>query len=255
MKENIKQHLKSRLIGKRVFYFEKIDSTNLEAFRLINDQRAGFGDIIVAKTQSSGKGQQGNNWVSPEGNIYMSVITASKVSESSNLITFTSGISCAEAINSVTGISPKLKWVNDIIIDCKKLGGILTETVTRGNISTNVIGIGINVNSEISNAVNAKFSPVSLSELTHKKINTAELIAKICDRLEHNFDLYQKNPDKIVEKWQKYSDITGNKVDFTHNGSQLAGIITGINKQGFLRIDSGQNEYIITSTKYLTRYY
>ena len=255
MIEQIRKYIKSRFIGKRIFYYEKIDSTNLQAFRLINDKKAGFGDVIVGKIQLYGKGQQGNNWLSPEGNIYMSIITASKVSNFSNLITFASGISCMEAINSITGLNPKLKWVNDIIINKKKLGGILTESVTRGNISTDVIGLGINVNTRIANVENAKFSPVSLYELTQNEINIVELIAEICCQFEINFDLYQKNPNKIIEKWQKYSDITGNKVDFIDNNSQLTGIVNGINKQGFLVIEAEKKLYTVTSTRFLTKYY
>ena len=235
--DEIKSALKNRHIGGRIFYHELLDSTNLEAVRLIHASKAKFGDVIIAKTQTSGKGQYGHNWSSPEGGLYMSIISASKVCELSNIITFVSGIACIDAVKSLTNIQPCLKWVNDIIINNKKLGGILTETTTRGDISTHVSGIGINVNSEITFNEAGKFEPVSLSQLTNDEININLLIARVCDCFDQYFNIFQNpeiGPNLIIDKWNEYSQISGLKVKFLWNDEELWGIAEGINKSGHL---------------------
>lgn len=247
--DEIKQNLKTGFIGKRIFCYEVLDSTNLEARRLINNSEARHGDLIIAEKQYSGKGQTNNIWDSPTGGLYLSIITVSKVCSSSNLLSLASGVSCVKAINSVTGISANLKWVNDILANKQKIGGILAESITSGNISTNITGIGINVNSKILKAENCKFKPVSLIELTGKKVDVNLLISEICNYYEKYFDLYQTDSDKIIAEWLNYANINSLKVNFVANERALTGIATGINKFGHLIVNTGENEYTLSSTK------
>lgn len=247
--EEVKNSLKTKYIGKRIFYHDLLDSTNLEALRMIEDSQASHGDIIIAKHQTFGRGQQDHRWTSPEGGLYMSIITASKASEASNLITFVSGVSCIDAIKNTTGISANLKWVNDIIINQQKLGGILTETITRGQISTHVSGIGINVNVKVGNLTGNKFNPVSLAELSGKDIDINILIAEICSSFEKYFAIYQENNRNIIPKWLEYSNIIGLEVNHLTENGMITGTITGINNYGHLIVKCEDKEYSITSTK------
>ena len=246
--EEIKANIKNRFIGQRIFYYEELDSTNLEAMRLITSSQAKFGDVIVARKQSSGKGQYDRTWNSPEGGMYISIISASKVCELSNLVTFVSGIACIDAIKEVTNIQAGLKWVNDIIADNQKLGGILTETTTRGNISTHISGIGINVNSKISIEQDIKFKPVSLAQLTNNDVNINMLIARLCDSFNEHFNIYQANPRLILEKWNKYSQISGKKVEFSWENKALSGIAEGIDNLGHLIVNVNGKKYTLTQS-------
>lgn len=250
----IKKYLKDSQIGKRIFFYDSIDSTNLEALRLIESSKAKFGDLIIAKTQFSGKGQQNNTWESPEGGLYISIITASKVSELSNLITFTAGITCVEAIKSTTGINTNLKWVNDIMYKGNKLGGILTQSITRGTLSTNITGIGINANAIISN-INNKYNAASLAELTGSKIDINLLITEICNYFEKNFEIYQQNPKLIVDKWIEYSNINGLKINFEHDGIRLSGVAEGIDEFGYLSVKVDDKIFKLISTKNTELFY
>jgi|GEM_PF-210711 len=248
--EEIKNNLKSVQIGKRIFFYENIDSTNSEAQRLIDSSNAKFGDLIVAKTQCSGKGQQGNSWSSPEGGVYISIITVSKGSEFSNLITFAAGIACVDAVFSVAAIKTDLKWVNDVMYKGNKLGGILTQSATRGNLSTNITGIGINANAVITNISNKnKYKATSLTELLGQEININLLIAEICNYFEKYFNLYQKRPDLIVKKWQKYSNIKDIIVNFEVECKELSGSAWGVDQMGHLIVVADYKEYKLTSTK------
>lgn len=245
----IKKNLNTKLISRRIFHYEVLDSTNIEAFRLINDSKAQFGDIIISNTQTSGKGQQDHKWNSPSGGIYLSIITASKVTESSNLITFSSGISCIKAIQKVTGIKPSLKWVNDILISNQKLGGILTESITQGYILTQVTGIGINANTKITNVFDNKYSPVSLAELTGGNIDINLLVAEICNSFEEYFNIYQQNPEQILNEWITNSRILRKNITFLDGNTELTGLIKGMNRQGHLSVEVNNRHYIITSSR------
>jgi len=249
--EEIKNNLKTSFIGKRIICHDVPDSTNNEAFRLIDSHKARHGDLITANQQLGGKGQQGNSWTSPEGGLYVSIITVSKVCEGSNLITFVSAISCIEAIKSVTGINAGLKWVNDIIINKQKLGGILTETVTSGRISTHISGIGINANSKIENTANNGFKPVSLSELLNKEVSLNFLIAEICNSFEKYFEIYQSDKSKIIDKWLECSNIAGLAVNFMSEEKYLSGIIEGIDIYGHLIVKIEEKRFKLTSTRNL----
>lgn len=260
--QEIKKNLRTKLIGKRIFCYEYLGSTNVEALRLINNSKAQFGDLIIAERQNSGKGQQDHTWSSPEGGIYLSFITVSKVSEVSNLITFASGISCIKAIEKVTSIKANLKWVNDILVSNQKLGGILTESLTRGEISTNVTGIGINANVEIENLTNTQFKPVSLYELLLDKIDLNLLIAEICNYFEEYFEIFQRHPEKIINEWIENSSILDKKVLFLPENRDLKlddnlsltsyyqGNVRGINELGHLIVvDDNNNKCVLTSSR------
>jgi len=247
--DRIKENLKTSQIGKRIFLHDDIDSTNLEALRLINSSKAKYGDLIIAKNQSSGKGQQDNIWQSPNGGLYISIITVSKVNEFSNLITFAAGIACVESIKSITGIDANLKWVNDIMYKGNKLGGILTQSITRGDLSTNITGIGINTNSKIQNVNNIKYNATSLAEISGNNINMNLFAAELCNYFEKYFKIYQKNPDEIIDKWFEYSNIKDLKINFLENDSMISGKIEGVDNTGYLKVNADCKNYTITSTR------
>ncbi len=242
---------KTKFTGKRILCFEETDSTNLEAFRLINEGSAKHGDVITAKTQTSGKGQFSRSWISREGGLYMSIILCSKADENLNLITFAAGLACIDALKRFTDVAFELKWVNDIIYQGKKLGGILTQSITRGNISTIVCGIGINVNSKVNDIEDENNKAASLIDITGKKTDLSLLTAAVCEFFEYYFDEFQKNPEKIVEKWMQNSKFLNKKVLFEDKGLKIQGIIKGLNNKGHLILSSGGQEHILTSSKSL----
>lgn len=244
--EQINQKKSSKFIGKRIFVYDSIDSTNFEASRLISQSLAAHGDLILARIQTGGRGQFDHSWSSPLGNLYSSFITSSKVSPNSHLITFVAGIACVDAVKKLTGIDVKLKWVNDIIYKGQKLGGILTESVTSGNISTHVTGIGLNVNTAVS-ASGAKLPPVSFSEIIGNEISLNDLVAELCGSFETYFDIYQKEPLEILKKWVSLADIQGRKVIFDEG--KKTGVISGIDYDGYLTVFVDREKYTIMSSK------
>jgi len=247
--DEINKSLKTKYIAKRIYFYEETDSTNLEAKRLINCSKAGHGDVVIAKKQSSGKGQQDNIWESPQGGIYLSVISAIKADKGSNLITFTAGIACKEGIEKGTGVKTRLKWVNDIYYKDQKLGGILVQTTTQGSISTHITGIGINVSAKVSLSENSTNKPAAISEIISGEPDINLIIAEILNKFEKNLEVFQINKEKIVQKWLEYADISGKRINFTDGNQLKSGIIRGVNEFGHLSVESEGKEIFLTSTR------
>ncbi len=129
----------------QIIHYPEIDSTNSEAWRLLDRQQVVAGDVIIAKRQTKGKGQRGHHWQSDLGGLFMSVILQPQIAAvNAHQITLWTAWGIAKALRE-TGVNVKLKWLNDLVIDRRKLGGILTETrIESGWIAYAVVGIGIN---------------------------------------------------------------------------------------------------------------
>lgn len=152
------------IIGKTIFRYSEIDSTNEEARRLIG-QGEGEGAVIVAKEQSKGRGKPGNTWFSPKGNLYLSVILKPyKNPHELASITLIAAAAGKSMLSKVANLSAVIKPPNDLLVDGKKIGGILTERLPSGHL---IIGVGINVNS-----VEDSFPPDLRTSSTALKIET-----------------------------------------------------------------------------------
>lgn len=134
------------IIGKKIIHYREIDSTNDEAKRLVK-KGLGEGVVVVADCQSKGRGKPGNRWYSPEGvGVYLSVVVKPfrNIRDLSS-ITILGARAAVAAIEKVSGLVGKIELPNDVFINGKKVGGILTERLSSGQV---IIGIGINVNNE-----------------------------------------------------------------------------------------------------------
>ncbi|MBL8012826.1 MAG: biotin--[acetyl-CoA-carboxylase] ligase, partial [Candidatus Omnitrophica bacterium] len=140
--------LKTQIVGSEYFYFETLDSTMDEAFRLGMEGLA-EGAVICAETQTKGRGRLGRSWVSVKNKgIYCSVILRPKLSPTDlSKLTLLSAVAVAQAVEKSTGLKPAIKWPNDLLIDNKKICGILTELRAEvDQMKFVVLGIGLNVN-------------------------------------------------------------------------------------------------------------
>ena len=150
-----------------IIYYEELDSTNSEAWRLIDRHVVIANTAIVAKRQTQGRGQRGHQWQSALGGLYMSVILQPDLAAvDAHQITLWSAWGIAKALNQ-TGVKVKLKWLNDLLIDRRKLGGILTETRIKGDkIHYAVVGVGINwTNAVPEGAIALGEMPTTLSSM------------------------------------------------------------------------------------------
>lgn len=203
-------------------HFKVLDSTNTEA------QKHNIHSIIVADSQTAGKGKMQNNWDSKPGGIYISIICSKedfsflRVIDEIQLVTFVAAISCVKAFRDIT-LTKKvtLKWPNDLIIENKKVGGILTILFDEKII----IGIGINNHNKVSRTIPNSTSLIENDIVIDNKF----LIAKIAHHLEETMTLEK---EKILNLWRDYSDLLGEMVLVKTTRGELTGIFYNISDQG-----------------------
>ena len=210
-----------------VLYYDVIDSTNLEAKRHIKSD-AKLPLVIVADTQTAGKGRMGRQFYSPsKTGLYMSFVYEPQTAfQDSVTVTSAAAVAVVRAIEELTDLKPKIKWVNDIYVDNKKVAGILTEAVT-GEKTSIIVGIGVNITTnEFPDEI--KDTATSLKRLVDKN-NLLECILK------HLLDLIKGLPQRtFLVEYKEKSMLIGKEVYFIKNGVKREGIAVDINQDGGL---------------------
>lgn len=241
--------LNTQWAGKQVVYFEETDSTNNQA-KAFGEKGGAHGTLFVADKQSAGKGRRGRAWSSPSGeSIYMTLLLRPEITpERAPMLTLVMGLSTAEAIRQVTGAKAKIKWPNDIVINKKKVCGILTEMTTEMMyVNYVVIGVGINVNQQ-SLPKEIADTAVSLREVTGEVCRRSELIAAVLERFEVNYGTFLKNRDLsgLKEAYDAVLVNCGQEVKVLEPGNEYDAVAEGINENGELIVSlpDGQKKSI-----------
>jgi BirA family biotin operon repressor/biotin-[acetyl-CoA-carboxylase] ligase len=243
----ITQNLKTEIIGKKVYFFENIPSTNLFAKQLIQ-KNAKEGTIVISDIQSSGRGRKNRTWHSPPGGLWFSVILYPEVCPKRGmLITMAVSISVAQAIKEITGLNLEIKWPNDLLLKEKKVCGILTEiNADLDKINYAIVGIGINVNNEIDE--NLKNIALSLKQGFGSEISRNKLLRSILINLDKNYKKLINRDYKYIEKtWISFTKIIGRKIQITDEKKVTEGIVKDIDENGHLIIESEFGEIKIVS--------
>lgn len=210
--------------------FDTVSSTNTLAVELSKGQTQDM--LVAAATQTDGRGRQGKSFFSPDGGVYFSLVTHPKC-ELSDAVSVTSAaaVFVAKAIEELTELSPKIKWVNDIYIGDKKVCGILCQSVFEGGkLDRVVIGIGINVKPQ-NFPEEISFVAGSLDA----DIDANILMAKIAEKV---FDFCKNPHDKsYLEYYKKISCVIGEKIIFYENGIEHFGKALGIDDNAALIVE------------------
>ncbi|MDP3792038.1 MAG: biotin--[acetyl-CoA-carboxylase] ligase [Candidatus Omnitrophota bacterium] len=256
----IKWKLKTKVFGKEIISYKKVDSTNDLAYQLA-EKGIKEGTIILAEEQSKGKGRHGRRWASPpKGGVYMSCILKPRIAPNEiPRITLLAAVAVTRAIREVTSLDVSIKWPNDIMLDGKKICGILTEMKAQQDcVDFVILGIGINVNTPSKQLPK---TGTSLKEgLVRRSIKGAvsrvELTKNILERLEGCYNLLaSKGFEPIVEAWKNLSDMLGSRVKISLPGRTFEGLAHDIDPDGALvvRLDSGVLEKVSSGDVVIAR--
>lgn len=241
----IKSRLTTKWAGKEVYFQEETDSTNTQAKKLA-EEGAVSGTLVVADCQKKGKGRRGRVWESPKGSsIYMTLLMRPDIlPQRASMLTLVMGLSVAQAVQKILDSEKctqkvQIKWPNDVVLNRKKLVGILTEMSAQIDyIEYLVIGMGINVNTgEFPEELQDKATSLQ-AELGHS-VNRAELIAQIMKRFEDNYAIFEKTQDLsgLLEEYEAVSANCQQPVKVLEPGKEYTGIARGINKMGELLVE------------------
>ncbi|OQX82214.1 MAG: biotin--[acetyl-CoA-carboxylase] ligase [Candidatus Omnitrophica bacterium 4484_70.1] len=237
----IRYNLDTEIFGKKIYYFENVTSTQDIAFHLSCKDE---GILIVAENQTKGRGRWGRGWLSfPYKGLYFSLIFKPQDSFKLSLLSLLLSVSVAEVIEEIFKIKIGIKWPNDLILENKKLAGILTEVCREKESVIVVGGIGVNVNNEKQELPP---SGISLKEFFGGKINRLELLKEILRKIERNYVLFKEKKSYILEKWHRYNITLGKKVEVVLNNQKIEGIASALDEFGYLlvRKDNGEIERI-----------
>jgi BirA family biotin operon repressor/biotin-[acetyl-CoA-carboxylase] ligase len=237
----VQHNLNTRFIGKKVYYFDSLTSTMDVAMQL-GIKNAPSGTLILAETQTKGKGRLGRVWFSPKyKGIYLSLILRPKLlPQQASVFTLLAAVAICEAIKQTTGLDAQIKWPNDIIIHNKKLGGILTElNAEMDEINFLIVGIGLNINNDKKTLVS---SATSLKEQKKDNISRIGLLQEILRKIEENYLLLEKKgPKPIIEKWRELSITLAKRVKVYSHSEHIEGEAIDIDRDGglLIRTDAG----------------
>jgi BirA family biotin operon repressor/biotin-[acetyl-CoA-carboxylase] ligase len=243
--ESLSAGLDTRFIGKKIIYFPRLSSTMITA-REEAGRGAAEGTVIIAGAQTTGRGRLKRTWLSPPGNIAMSVILYPDVAALPYLIMIAS-LAVMSSIEKVTGLKADIKWPNDVLIGGKKVSGILIENeISGGQAVRAVIGIGININLEETVLENNDLPATSLEKETKQTVNKNNLVKYLLTEMERWY-LLLPDGGVIFREWRENLATLGKKVKVAMPEGILRGIAESVDESGSLtlRLDDGGYTQII----------
>ncbi len=245
-KAEIGSRLHTKVMGQCCVCYEETDSTNTRAKRLADEGKP-HGTLVCAERQTGGKGRRGRSWSSPPGEaIYMSLLLRPAIDPAhTSMLTLVMGLAAAKACNQVlegrlgqNAPRVQVKWPNDLVLEGRKLAGILTELSTEMDYINHVVtGIGINVNTEafpeeIASTAN------SLRIATGQNFSRAELTACCMECFEECYEIFSRTEDlsALKEEYESLLVNMGRQVKVLEPGHEYIGKALGINERGELLV-------------------
>lgn len=236
----IKSVLTTRWAGQELSYFEKVDSTNTRA-KLLADNKAIHGTLVVSNMQTTGKGRRGRMWESPANTgIFMTLILKPDLNPMrASMLTLVMALAVVKACNELMKVSCSIKWPNDIVLNGKKICGILTEmSAELDYINHIVIGVGINANIDVF-PLELKDKATSIKIETGEMMKRARLINHILLRFEEEYDIFMRN-QSLKLQMEEYNRLLINcnkEVVIIEPSNDYTGIALGINEKGELLVE------------------
>lgn len=247
----IKSLLHTDWVAKEVLYFDTIDSTNTKAQELA-EKGYPSGTLVVADKQESGKGRRGRSWVSPSGTgIFMTLMIKPDINpNNASMLTLVAALAVAKAITSVTGEEAMIKWPNDIVVNGKKVCGILTEMNAQFDyINHIVVGIGINVHNESFPEEISQMASSLMIEAGGKRFHRAQIIAEAMSYFEQYYDTFLKTQDlsALVREYDKLLVNRNKSVRVLDPKEPFDGKAMGITPKGELIVDTWESRKLVSS--------
>ncbi len=238
----IRPRLGTAMIGRNLYHFYTVDSTNAFAARLLTHGRnVPEGSVVIAESQTAGRGRLGRSWHSErEAGLYFSVVLFPKAPPSvAPLFTLAAAVAMHNAIERYTGLDIDIKWPNDLLVTSKKFCGILSEIQAEVDLIKNmVIGIGVNVNHETL-PPDIAGRATSLRIASGRIQSRIEILLEFFEEFENIYmEFERKGPRSIIEQWTSFSTFANGRRIEIHDGvRKIAGVTRGLNALGALRVE------------------
>ena len=231
-------------LGHKIIRYDRVSSTN-EVLRELAHDNFEPGTVVVARTQTRGKGRMTRTWESPEGGLWLSILMETEDSFDNNkfgIIPLMSGCAVATAIMNEYNIEAGVKWPNDVLIDGKKICGILGELLNVDGKQMAIIGIGINVNNGVQEGYEFSQFSTSLIEERGRKSKIEDLENAILMELNYRNDMLVAGEyDELLNEWRELSGTLGKRVKITAPNEMIEGLAVDIDENGSLILELDDN--------------
>jgi BirA family biotin operon repressor/biotin-[acetyl-CoA-carboxylase] ligase len=228
----ITKDLETRFVGQRVIYYSSLTSTN-EVAKREAQQGAAEGTVILADEQTAGKGRLKRVWLSPKGSIALSIILYPGLSHLPSLIMLAS-LAVVHGIEAATGLKAQVKWPNDVLINGRKVCGILIESDLQGNaVNYSIIGIGINVNLSLADFPEIQSIATSLSDEMGREVSRLSIIRCLLAETERLY-LALRAGGAIYEEWRDSLVTLGERVRAKTGEAIHEGVAESVARDGSL---------------------
>jgi len=238
----IRPRLGTRIIGRNLYHFYGVDSTNSFAARLIaHGRRIPEGTVIIAESQHAGRGRLGRSWYSErEAGIYLSMVLFPTTPPSlAPLFTLGTAVAMHNAAERYSGLDIDIKWPNDLLVGGKKFCGILSEIQAEVDlVKTMIIGVGLNANQErLPDDIADRAT--SLRIASGRIQSRIEILLEFLEEFENIYlDFERKGPRGIIDQWTRFSSFAnGRKIEIHDGVRKISGVTCGLNPLGALRIE------------------
>ena len=241
--DKIKANLKTKRIGRKILVFESTSSTNDIAAEYARN-RHNDGLVIFAEEQTAGRGRAGNQWLSGRADSILCSIVLIENKLNAELLSLTCAVAVAETIGKPGRSHAKIKWPNDIMLNGKKVAGILLESkslpISKSKIY--VVGIGINCHQR-KDSFSEELQPLatSMDIESHSITDRISLAKRLLVSMDQWLEVAANNSEKVIGRWRELSIQLGHRVTLIFNGNKFTGHCIGIDPEKglILQLDTG----------------
>jgi BirA family biotin operon repressor/biotin-[acetyl-CoA-carboxylase] ligase len=239
--DRIKANLKTRRIGRKILVYDRTASTNDIAAEYAKNKNNN-GLVVFAEEQTAGRGRAGSKWHSGRADSIQCSIVLTDCKLNPELLSLVCAVAVADGLGKIGANEAKIKWPNDIILNGKKVAGILLESKLNNHGGVYILGIGINCHQK-QESFPAKLQQIatSIDIESHSVTDRVSLAKRLLTSIDHWLEIAAKTSEKVMEKWRKLSIQLNHRVKLIYNGKEFTGNCIGIDPEKglILQLDTG----------------
>ncbi len=230
---SVQERLETEFVGRRAVYLTSTGSTQ-DAARVEAENEGVSGTVVLAEEQTAGRGRFGRTWVSPGGkNLYLTLILRPPM-ERLRSLSIVAPLAVAMAIEERTDLSPRIKWPNDVLVNGRKLSGIIVESELSGqSIKFALVGIGVNVNFDVEESSDVADIATSLKRELGKETSREEFLASLLNQFEALYERAARGTE-VLKEWRSRLETLGREIQVTFGGHVDTGVAEDVDSDGNL---------------------
>lgn len=229
-------------VGQNLIRLKSVDSTNTFLLNLSNKEKLVEGTVVLADSQLKGRGQRGNIWLSQDGKSLCASVLFFPKTDLQYQFTFNKCIALAIVSSlNIFGVKSEIKWPNDILVQNKKIAGVLIEnSIREKSLHKSVVGIGINVNNDCTSIKHA----ISLQEVLKEEVKIDDLLLTLCQELEKYYLLFRNDKKQIQDLYHNNLFGKESQLNFMKRGKPFSATIKRVDELGRLVLIEDDEEKV-----------